>query len=107
MFKKVFTKIPIEQYQKRYFQKIRIHESPNDKIIKTSLNLLSIYLKGVVLSTAIGGLYIYKTENQYNYYINPYNALFMSFLYASLPSVHWPILVPLKAIYCYDTYIKK
>ncbi len=105
--------------QKRYFHNIKNNnnnyynnhynnnKNNNDKIIKTTLNLINYYLKGVIICSTLGGLYIYKSKYQYYYNLNPLNALFISFFNACIPSFYWPIFVPLKAIECYDIYVKK
>jgi hypothetical protein len=83
------------------------NKNNNDKIIKTTLNLINYYLKGVIISSTLGGLYIYKSKYKYYYNLNPLNALFISFFNACIPSFYWPIIVPLKAIECYNIYVKK
>ncbi len=103
MLKKIFN-----ISQKRYFHNFtNNNHNKKDKIIKTTLELINIYIGGFIFFTGFGGLYIYKKEYQYYYYTTPLNALFMSFMNASLPAAYWPIFVPLKVIDYLESYIIK
>ncbi len=99
MFKSIL-KTSIIQHQKRSFYSFKNDEK--ELIIKNTIGLINIYIKGFILSTSIGSLYIYKNEYQKLAYHNPYKALFNSILYSIIPASIWPVILIYQTKYYFD-----